>query len=315
MDQEEISSLIPPTVEELDNMMGATQSQETQSQETQSQDTQPPTHVNLFEEHKKAAKEDTYEMLKVRGLPASIERDKLVVPYPFDVFSIEELAQAPIPDWSEVSHKHYHAHPEYIPHLLPAMADHLEPNTYWAIGGENNGAAYSINPKFVKPKDLERCKVHEPRGYIEFVVYHKPDVKLLIVFDADIMAPHEAIITASQLYEPELMSKDQWPFETCEEDIQVYLYAEHFCIPDFKPYNIRVKFNSPTLAKEVKDFISEPIKRVKNTLWEFVFIHVWSHFIMNVPQEKGDTEDMNKQLMAQKYCFLDKFEDVKFESG
>ena len=78
--EDKICTQVPPTIEELDNAMGSTQLSDDEK-------TAPPS-PSLVPKKKK----------KKKHLPLLVQ-----IPYPMDIGVLEELVNAPVPDWKSLS--------------------------------------------------------------------------------------------------------------------------------------------------------------------------------------------------------------------
>ena len=86
------------------------------------------------------------------------------------------------------------------------------------------------------------------------------------------------------------------------------------CFPKWKLNDVKVKFNSPALDGRLKEHQAIWCNQIKNTLWEYVFLHIWSHFFINVEQPSYEADLFYRDLMSMKLIFLDKMEDVTFNT-
>ena len=199
------------------------------------------------------------------------------------------------------------------------MADHLEPNTYWAVGQDLDDCKYKINKDFVEPQVItEYCRVKGERGYLVLRInasYPFPRIVMVIIFNVDKLAPHEALVQASQQYDNVAMAKDDWPYAISHETLECVLFADMMCFPKWKLCSMEVAFNPVGLDRELEEHKFVWCNHIKNTLWEFVFLHVWSFFFLNVQQPDPEGELHYSELMAMKFLFLNKMECVTFKAG
>ena len=251
MQSEEICTQVPPPIEELDHMMQA----------TDDDDKTAPPSPSLFEEEEKTC------------LPPFQQ-----IPYPMDILDMNELANAPVQDWNALLPKGGNRLEMFHPELKPGMADNMEPNTYWAIGDGSDECEYHIRNDFIEPDEITKnCKVGGSRGYLEIDVNESssfPKITILIIFDVDKLAPHEALVQASQQYGQVAMAKDDWGYTLNPDTLQCVLFADTNCFPEWRLNDVKVKFNSPALAARLEEHQAIWMNRIKNTLWEYVFIHI-----------------------------------------
>ena len=174
------------------------------------------------------------------------------------------------------------------------MADSMEPNTYWAIGEDSDKCEYHIQKDFTEPKEITKnCQVGSSRGYLEIDINESssfPKITMVIIFDMDKLAPHEALVQASQQYDEVAMAKDDWAYVLNSDMLQCILLADTFSFLEWQLHNVKVKFNLPALAARLEDHYVIWCNRIKNTLWEYVFIHIWSHFFLNVEQQTHEAD-------------------------
>ena len=119
---------------------------------------------------------------------------------------------------------------------------------------------------------------------------------------------------ASQQYDQAVMAKDDWGYTLNHDTLQCVLFANTNCFPEWRLNDVKVKFNSPALHTCLKDHQAVWLDCIKNTLWEFVFIHIWSHFFINVEQPTPGANLFYRDLMSMKLIFLDKMEKVTFDA-
>ena len=296
--EEEISTQLPPPIEELDQAMGATQLSD--DDKDKDKDKTAPPSPSLVP--------------KKMHLPPLQQ-----VPYPVDFGSLEDLENAPVPDWKSFLPKQAVRYEMFYPQLKPGMADNLEPNTYWAIGQDWDDCEYKINKDFIEPQAItEYCRVKGKRGYLVLrlnVSYLVPRVVMVIIFDVDKLAPHEALVQASQQYDDVAMAKDDWPYAISHDILECVLFADVNYFPEWDIHTTEVAFNPVGLDRELEEHKFIWCNRIKNTLWEFVFLHVWSFFFLNIQQPNPEAELHYSELMAMKFLFLDKMERVSFVAG
>ena len=138
---------------------------------------------------------------------------------------------------------------------------------------------------------------------------------MVIIFDVNKLAPHEALVQASQQYDDVAMAKDDWPYAISAEKLQCVLCADTNCFPKWKLCSMEVSFNPVKLDQELDECKVIWCNCIKNTLWEFVFLHVWSYFYLNVQQPDPEADLFYSELMAMKFLFMDKMEQVTFKAG
>ena len=259
---DELCAQVPPTAEELDYHMA--------------------NHDN--DDDEKTAPPSPSLVPKKMHLPPLIQ-----VPYPMDVMCVEELANAPVPDWKSFLPKYANRYELFFPALKPGMADHLEPNTYWVVGQDAEDCEYKINKEFMEPNEITKyCSVKGERGYLILHInksYPFPKIIMVIIFNVNKLAPHEALVQASQQYDDVAMAKDDWPYTISRETLQCVLFADTNCFPEWNLRSTEVSFNPIGLDCELDECKALWCNRIKNTLWEFVFLHIWSFFFLNVQQQ------------------------------
>ena len=293
--EDEILTQLPPPIKELDQAMGATQLND---DEDDKEKTAPPS-PSLVE--------------KKNHLPPLKK-----IPYPMDILDLEELANAPVQEWNMFLPKRGNQLEFFHPELQPGMADSMEPNTYWAIGDGSDKCEYHIWNDFIEPDEITKnCKVGGSRGYLEIDINESssfPKITIVIIFDVDKLAPHEALVQASQQYDEARMARNDWPYALNTDTLQCVLFADTNCFLEWRLNDVKVKFNSPALAARLEDNQVVWMDRIKNTLWEYVFIHIWSHFFINVEQPTPEVNLFYQDLMVMKMIFLDKMEKVTFDA-
>ena len=136
----------------------------------------------------------------------------------------------------------------------------------------------------------------------------------MIIFNIDKLTPHEALVQASQQYNNMAMAKDDWPYAISHDMLKCFLFADVNYFPEWKLYTTEVAFNPTGLDHELDECKFIWCNHIKNTLWEFMFIHVWSYFFLNVQQPNPEAELHYSELMSMKYIFLDKMEDDRFNT-
>ena len=124
MQDEDVLTQVPPTAEELDYHMA-------NHNDDENEKTAPPS-PSLVPKH--------------MHLPPLTQ-----VPYPMDIMCLEELANAPVPDWKSLIPKHAGRYELFFPELKPGMVDHLEPNTYWVVGQDLDDCKYKIIRNLLNP--------------------------------------------------------------------------------------------------------------------------------------------------------------------
>ena len=70
------------------------------------------------------------------------------------------------------------------------MADHLEPNTYLAVGADTDAAEYRINHKFEMPFEITKyCCVNGVKAYIAICINLgcslDPSISMVFIFDVN----------------------------------------------------------------------------------------------------------------------------------
>ena len=291
--EEEISTQLPPPIEVIDKAMGATQ---------------------VSDDNEKIAPPSPSLVPKKMHLLPLVQ-----IPYLMDIMDLEELENAPVPDWKYLLPKQAAQYEMFYPELRPGMADHLEPNTYWAVGQDLDDCEYKINKDFMEPHVImEYCRVKGERGYLVLRVntsYPFPRIVMVIIFDVNKLTPHEALVQASQQYDDVAMAKDNWPYAISHETLECVLFADTICFPEWKLHSTEVAFNPTGLDRELDDFKFVWCNHIKNMLWEFVFLHIWLYFFLNMQQPDPKAELHYNELMSMKFLFLDKMERVSFKAG
>ena len=200
---EDISTQVPPPIEELDKIMQGSDNDE-EDKKT------PPPSPSL--------------VAKEMHLPPIKQ-----IPYPMDLLDMDELVNVPVQDWNALLPKHGNRLEMFHPELQPGMADGMEPNTYWVIGEDSDKCEYHIQKDFIEPEEImEYCQVGGSCGYLEIDINECssfPKITIVIIFDVDKLAPHEALVQASQQYNDIAMAKDDWPYGLNADTLQCVLFA------------------------------------------------------------------------------------------
>ena len=123
MQSDDICSQVPPSIKELNHAMGENSSDD--------EKTAPPSPSLVP---------------KYMHLPPLTQ-----IPYPMDIMVLKELANTPVPDWKSFLPKHVVHYELFFPELKPGMADHLKPNTYWAVGQDLDDCKYKIIRNLLNP--------------------------------------------------------------------------------------------------------------------------------------------------------------------
>ena len=169
------------------------------------------------------------------------------------------------------------------------MKESLEPHVYWVQCDRNQ--EYSPDPEFKMPEQLDypMCIIHGKQGVLslDFNCYKK--FYIVIIFNAEEMAPHEVLIHTSRILPGEALMYSEPGMYKQHASLQIYLfYNEEEIrsrgIADFKPEEIHVGFNEPNLDKAPKGMNVVEMHQIQNTLYKFVFIHIWTHFFINAWQ-------------------------------
>ena len=146
-----------------------------------------------------------------------------------DLLDMDELANVPVQDWNALLPKHGNWLEMFHSELQPGMADGMEPNTYWVIGEDSDKCEYHIQKDFIEPEEImEYCQVGGSCGYLEIDINECssfPKITIVIIFDVDKLAPHEALVQASQQYDQVAMAKDDWPYALNTDTLQCVLFA------------------------------------------------------------------------------------------
>ena len=241
---------------------------------------------------------------------------KVFTKYPITVKNLGELLEPPIPDWSAVGGTNCEM---FRPHFMYEMKESLEPHMYWIR--PDCEQEYSPDPEFKMPEQLAYpvCIVKGKRGVLslDFNVYKK--IYIVLVFNAEEMAPHEALIHASRILPGEALVYSEPGMYKPHASLQVYLFYKeeeiHDGIKEFKPEEICVGFNEPNLDKALKDMNIIKMRQIQNTLYEFVFMHIWTHFFVDTWQCTPDCVHTNNLVLGMKYCYFDKFKTISFSIG
>ena len=207
----------------------------------------------------------------------------------------------------------------FIPNFLYEMKESLELHIYWIRPDREQ--EYSLDPEFKMPEQLAYpvCTVKGKRGVLslDFNIYKK--FYIMIVFNGEEMALHEVLIHASRILPSEALMYLEPGMYKPHASLQVYLFYNEVeireGIKEFKPEEIRVGFNEPNLNKALKDMNIIEMQQIQNTLYEFVFMHIWTHFFVDAWQCTPDHVHTNNLVLGMKYCFFDKFERISFSIG
>ena len=241
---------------------------------------------------------------------------KVFAKYPVTIKNLGELLEPPILDWSAISEK---GREMFIPNFLYEMKESLEPHVYWIRPDRDQ--EYSPDPEFKMPEQLAYpvCIVRGKRGVLslDFNFYKK--FYIVIVFNSEEMAPHEALIHASRILPGEALMYSEPGMYKPHASLQVYLFYNeeeiHGGIKEFKPEEIRVGFNEPNLNKALKDMNVIEMRQIQNTLYEYILMHIWTHFFVDTWQCTPDRVHTNNLVLGMKYCYFDKFEMISFSIG
>lgn len=236
--------------------------------------------------------------------------------YPAELLDSEELKTPPIPDWSEVCTESWRKYPTFKPEFHMEFVDCLEPHVYWI--NEDEGFEYSINPGFVIPAKLKPIRVQGKQAFLSIRISEDPLLYIIIVFNAAELAPHEVLILASQMLPEKHMKKKNSPLYRTKESFQVFIaYNDKAAegIGEFWPKEITVGFNQLGLHMTLELSKIEEIDRIKNTLYEDIFIHIWTHFFMDVLQTSQEAKYISNLALGMKHLFFDKFCKITFLRG
>ena len=134
------------------------------------------------------------------------------------------------------------------------------------------------------------------------------------------MALHKVLIHASRILPGEALMYSEPGMYKPHASLQVYMFYKEEEIQDggikeFKPEEIRVRFNEPNLNKALSGMNVIEMHQIQNTLYEFVFMHIWTHFFVDVWQCTPDRVHTNNLVLGMKYCYFDKFETISFSIG
>ena len=179
---------------------------------------------------------------------------KVFAKYLITIKNLSELLKPPIPDWLAVGETNCEM---FVPHFMYEMKESLEPHVYWIC--PDCDQEYSPDPEFKMPEQLTYlvCTVKGKRGVLslDFNFYKK--FYIVLVFNAEEMAPHEALIHVSRILPGEALMYLEPGMYKPHASLQVYLFynEEEICggIKEFKPEEIHVGFNEPNLDKALKD--------------------------------------------------------------
>ena len=132
------------------------------------------------------------------------------------------------------------------------MVDHLEPNTYLAVGADTDAAEYRINHKFEMPFEITKhCCVKGVQAYIAIYINLgcplDPSMTMVIIFDVNKLSPHEVFLHVSQQYDAKLMKKDDWAYVINEETLKCIPFFRCNCISRVQCHRVHVHFNPEKL--------------------------------------------------------------------
>ena len=175
---------------------------------------------------------------------------KMFTKYPIIIKNLSELLEPPIPDWSAVGRTNCEM---FKPHFMYEMKESLEPHVYWIR--PDCEQEYSPDPEFKMPEQLAYpvCIICGKRGVLslDFNLYKR--FYIVIVFNAEEMAPHEALIHASRILPGEALMYSEPGMYKPHASLQVYMFynEEEICegIKEFKPEEIHVASTSPILTR------------------------------------------------------------------
>ena len=77
---------------------------------------------------------------------------------------------------------------------------------------------------------------------------------------------------------------------------------------------VQVSFNDRNLYKKLEGYTCLKFERVKNTLYEQLMLHVWSHFFLDTPQANEESREIMEKVQYMKFAFWDHFAKVEFTS-
>ena len=278
-------------------------------EETGAEDPKTPEEYPEDEEEKGAVYGPSY--------PKYGRYKKVYARYPITIKNLGELLEPPIPDWSAIGEK---GREMFIPNFLYEMKESLEPHVYWIRADREQ--EYSPDPEFKMPEQLAYpvCTVKGKRGVLslDFDCYKK--IYIVIVFNAEEMAPHEALIHASRILPGEALMYLEPGMYKPHASLQVYMFykEEEFRdsgIKEFKLEEICVGFNEPNLDKALKDMNVIEMRQIQNTLYEYILMHIWMYFFVDTWQCTPDRVHTNNLVLGMKYCYLNKFERISFSIG
>ena len=241
---------------------------------------------------------------------------KVFTKYPVTIKNLGELLKPPIPDWLAIGEK---GREMFTPNFLYEMKESLEPHVYWIRPDREQ--VYSPDPEFKMPEQLAYpvCIIHGKRGVLSLDFNFYKRFYIVLVFNAEEMALHEALIHVSRILPGEALMYSEPGMYKPHASLQVYLfYNEEEIrggIKEFKPEEICVGFNEPNLDKALKDMNVIEMRQVQNTLYEFVFMHIWTHFFIDTWQCTPNQVHTNNLVLGMKHCFLDKFKRISFSIG
>ena len=112
----------------------------------------------------------------------------------------------------------------FRPNFLHEMKESLEPHIYWVQ--TDRSQEYSPDPEFKMPEQLHypMCIVQGKRGVLalDFMMYKK--FYIVIIFNAEEMAPHEALIYASRILPGEALMYSEPDMYKQHASLQVYMF-------------------------------------------------------------------------------------------
>lgn len=239
--------------------------------------------------------------------------DPVFAIYPTELPLPEDLERPPIPDWSEVAPEAWRQYPTFKPQFHAEFVDSLEPHEYWIV--EDEGFEYKMDPFFVIPHKIKECKVEGKQGFLSIEISKNPTLILIIVFNAQEYAPHEILILASQLLPKKVMCKKYNNLYRTKETYQVYIAYDTVAsegMGDFWPKDIYVGFNDVNLNRKTQLCEIHEIEQIKNTLYEDIFIHIWTHFFLHTLQTSQTGKYFCNIALGMKMLFFDKFCRIHF---
>ena len=204
-------------------------------------------------------------------------------PYPYDIVLESDLILPGTPNWKVTQPESYHKYKCFVPNVEEYMLNVMEPNSYWV--NELNDQRYSLNQRFFAPVNMSVCRVNTQPAYLALQI-NPVNVIVLIVFNEDLHTPHEILALASQQYEWDLMVQDNSLFYQDEECFKMFIFYKELPLEYMAlGTQVEVSFSNPTTFTDAKEWQNKKLEIIKDSLYEQIFLHIWSNFYLDVTQE------------------------------